>query len=50
MVIFSHVEICFQKTEFEEQTMMYVTKSCLSPGSKAKEIPFVPALPLCLKK
>jgi hypothetical protein len=29
--------------------MVYVRKSCLSPGDKAGEIPFVPAIPLCLK-
>ncbi len=28
--------------------MVYVRKSCLLPGSKAGEIPFVPAIPLCL--
>jgi hypothetical protein len=49
LVIFSQADICFEKTGLEEQTMVYVRKSCLSPGDKARENPFVPAIPLCLK-
>ncbi len=48
-VIFSHVDICFEKTGFKEQTMVYVRKSCLLLGVKAGEIPFVPTIFLCLK-
>ncbi len=29
--------------------MVYMRKSCLSPCNKAGEIPFVPAIPACLK-
>jgi hypothetical protein len=39
-----------RETGLEEQTRVYVRKSCLSLGDKAGEFPFVPAIPLCLKK
>jgi hypothetical protein len=42
LVIFSHVNIRFEKKGFKDQTMVYVRKSCLSPSNKAGEIPFVP--------
>ncbi len=38
-----------KKKGFEEPMMVYVRKSCLSPSNKAGDIPFVPAIPLCLK-
>ncbi len=44
LVIFSHVDIRFEKNGFEEQTMVYMRKSCLSPNNKAREIAFVPAI------
>ncbi len=50
LVIFSHVDICFQKKGFEERMMVYVRKSCLSFSDKAGEIPFVTTVPLYLKR
>ncbi len=48
MMIFSHVDICFEKTGLEERTMVYVRKSCLSLGDKPGNFHSVPAIFLCL--
>ncbi len=42
-MIFGHEDISFEETRLEERTMAYVQKGFLSPGSKAGEIPFIPA-------